>query len=233
MKKEARGFTLYRSEEVVVIATLRTTNRKTGNMVQVWILDPTTDPVTSVKTGKDASTVCKGCKFASGNGCYVNVGQAPLAVWKGYHKGIYPFLGKKYFDVVFGGRKVRFGAYGNPSLIPLDIVSAIAKAAKGWTGYFHDWHLMPKEKSKAYGKFFMASTETDSSRCKASDMGLRYFHVSPNQPRDTIECLSDAKGISCAECQLCQGLAKSRLKSVWINPHGSRVAKANAVALSG
>lgn len=232
MQKSTTGFTLFESNDIIVVATLKTSNRKTGNMVQVWILDPSTDPVQSVKTGKDASTVCKGCKFASGNGCYVNVGQAPLQIWKGYHKGIYPMLQPKHYDTVFGDRKVRFGAYGNPSMIPLGIVSYIAKVSKGWTGYFHDWHMMSAEKAKAYGKYFMASTETESSRCKASDIGLRYFHVSPNQPENTIECLSDTKGISCADCQLCQGLNKSRLQSVWINPHGAKVAKANAVALS-
>ena len=58
-------------EKFAVIATLKTSNRKTGNMIQVWILLADHSPVDGVKSGLDASTICTGCKFASGNGCYV------------------------------------------------------------------------------------------------------------------------------------------------------------------
>ncbi len=62
------------------------------------------------------------------------------------------------------------------------------------------------------------------------------FHFSNGQfvlkPIDAIECLSDAKGMACADCKLCSGLAKSRLKSVWINPHGSKKNKAIAEAIA-
>ena len=91
-KTKVRGYVLHEGDDFFVVATMQTTNRKTGDMVQIWILLRDVSPVEGVKTGLDAETVCIGCIFANGNGCYVNVGQAPLAVWKGYHANIYPYL---------------------------------------------------------------------------------------------------------------------------------------------
>ena len=221
---------IYETKEVVAIATLKTSNRKTGNMVQIWLLHPEINPVELVKSGLDATTICNGCPFASGKGCYVNTGQAPLSVFKAYKRGSYKTLSPKDYDTVFSGRKVRFGAYGNPSLLPISIVKAIASASDGWTGYFHDWREMSDEKRIAYSEYFMASTETEDSRRLADSLGMRYFHVSPTKPKDAIECLSTAKGISCADCKLCSGISKARLPSVWINPHGTKKTKAIAQA---
>ena len=223
------GFIIYEGtkngEKYAVIATLKTSNRKTGNMIQLWIILSDHSPVDGVKSGLDASTICTGCKFASGQGCYVNVGQAPLQIWKSYKANKYPKLDLFLYDSVFNGRKVRFGAYGNPSLIPLSIIKTITESCDGWTGYFHDWSDMSKEKAQAYGKYFMASTETNDSVRRAKEKNLRFFHVSPNQPENTIECLSDSKGLSCGQCQLCKG-NRIRAKSIWINPHGSKKKRA-------
>jgi hypothetical protein len=220
---------IHQTSKIVVIATgldRLSNNRKTGNMIQIWIMNTNINPVEAVATGIDAITVCKGCPFASGNGCYVNVGQAPLAIWKAFKAGKYPTLPPKDYARAFGGRKVRFGAYGNPSMMPLSIVKAIAKVCNGWTGYFHDWHTMPTAKADAYAQYFMVSTDTEESRLCAEENEWRYFHVSPTQPANTMECLSDAKGMTCADCKLCAGLSKARQKSIWINPHGSKKAKA-------
>jgi hypothetical protein len=234
MNTQIKGYVIHQGndngEPFVVIATMESKNRKTGKMVQVWILLENHSPVEGVKLGLDAFTVCKGCPFASGNGCYVNVGQAPLSIWKSYHRGIYPELRIEEFATIFAGLPVRFGAYGNPSLIPLDKVEAIAKVAKGWTGYFHDWQDNPLRDE--YAKFFMVSTETESSFKLAMSLKFRAFHVSPIQPKETIECLSESKGMECKDCKLCAGLAKKRIKSIWINPHGSKSKKAAAVAMA-
>jgi len=218
-------------EKFAVIATLKTSNRKTGNMVQVWILLADHSPVDGVKSGLDASTICLGCKFASGNGCYVNVGQAPNSIWKAYKANKYNHLSPFLYANIFNGRKVRFGAYGNPSLIPLSIVKAITEASDGWTGYFHDWKEMPSSKATAYGSYFMASTETNDSVRRAKAKSLRFFHVSPEQPKNTIECLADSRGLSCDKCQLCKGNRLSA-KSIWINPHGSKKKRAIEQAIS-
>ena len=225
----------------VAIATLETDNPKTGDMVQVWFVLRDVHPVQAVKEGIDFATVCRDCPFASGKGCYVNVGQAPLAVWKAFHRGRYPFLAPADYGRIFGNRRVRFGAYGNPTLLPLPLVDRIARISDGWTGYFHDWRSNPQ--AQAYGRYFMASTETADSFKAAVAAGFRTFHVSPQKPAGSIECLSDAKGMTCAECRLCNGrfnsagqafrpMAQRERPSIWINPHGSRSAKAAEVAMS-
>jgi|GEM_PF-1570758 len=225
----------------VAIATLETSNRKTGDMVQIWFLLRDIHPVQAVQEGIDFETICRDCVFARGRGCYVNIGQAPLAVWETFHRGRYPFLPPADYGRVFSERRVRFGAYGNPTLLPLPLVDRIARLSDGWTGYFHDWRTHAQ--AAEYGRYFMASTETASSLRQAITAGFRVFHVSPEKPAGSIECLSDAKGITCAECRLCNGrfgsagqafrpMAERQRPSIWINPHGSRSATAAAVAMS-
>jgi hypothetical protein len=238
------GFVLHRGtvsgRKFVSVVTLATENRKTGDMAQIWFLLEDTDPVRAVLERIDMRTICRGCPFAGGSGCYVNVGQAPLSVWKAFHRGSYPTLAPEDFGRVFSGRKVRFGAYGNPTLLPLPLVERIARNSAGWTGYFHDWKDNPK--AADYGRFFMASTETQSSFRAAIAAGFRVFHVSPEKPEGTVECLSDAAGMTCEKCRLCDGRFRSvapafgqdparSLPSVWINPHGSKAGRASAVAM--
>ena len=230
--KKPTGYVIHRGEvsgkEFVVIATLKTRNPKTGPMVQIWFLLIGEDPVQSVINGTDAATICRDCPFASGNGCYVNVGNAPLQIWKSFHRGNYPEIVPAQYAQIFGGKKIRFGAYGNPTLLPLSKVKAIASVSAGWTGYFHDWKTNPM--ASHYAQYFMASTETENSRKMAESMGYRTFHVSPDKPESALECLSDSKGMDCATCRLCAGLSKARQPSIWINPHGAKKKRAIAAA---
>jgi hypothetical protein len=232
--KKILGYVLHRGQigahAYVAVLTLNTSNRKTGNMAQIWFLLTDVNPVEAVKLGLDAETICRGCPFAAGNGCYVNVGQAPLAVWKAYRNGRYADLMPARYAAVLAGRKIRFGAYGNPTLLPLSKVKALAAVSDGWTGYFHDWRT--NKQAAGYADYFMASTETKSSLAQANRLGFRTFHVSPVKPAASIECLSDAKGMTCAQCKLCAGASKARMPSVWINPHGSKEAKASAAAMA-
>jgi len=232
--KKPLGFVLHRdtigSHPYVAVLTLNTANRKTGNMAQIWFLLTEVNPVEAVKIGLDAQTICRECPFAAGNGCYVNVGQAPLAVWKAFKRGRYEELIPARYAAVLTGRKIRFGAYGNPTLLPISKVKALAAVSEGWTGYFHDWKTNPY--ASEYAKFFMASTETQSSLALANRLGFRSFHVSPVKPAEAMECLSDAKGLTCAQCKLCAGLSKERMPSIWINPHGTKQSKASAAAMA-
>jgi hypothetical protein len=232
--KRAPGYVLHRGnvagQPFVAIATMETSNRKTGNMVQVWFLLEDVHPVDVVRSGLDASTICRECPFASGGGCYVNVDQAPAAVWKAWKRGSYPEIIPAHYALAFSNRKIRFGAYGNPTLLPLAMVGAISKVSAGWTGYFHDWRSNPL--AHGYSAFFMASTETESSLRLASALGFRTFHVSPVKPAASIECLSETRGMECSQCKLCAGLSKARQPSIWINPHGSKKARASKAAMA-
>ena len=228
------GYILYRGmtngKSFVAIATLESRNVKTGNMVQIWFLLEHTSPIEGVKSGLDASTICKDCIFASGNGCYVEIGRAPTMVWKKFKACGYPELNPCDYSGVFSGRKIRFGAYGNPTLLPLSIVKAIATLSDGWTGYFHDWrtNLLAKE----YNKYFMASTESESSYKLANSLNYRSFHASPVKPDDAIECANTRHGTQCIDCKLaCNGKTGHNF-NIWIDPHGHSKSKAIAVALS-
>lgn len=227
------GFVLWEGtahgEPATAIATLISQNRKTGPMVQVWILARDVHPVELVQSGRDSETICRGCPFAAGNGCYVNVGQAPASIWRAYHRGKYPRLPLDEMREAVRGRPIRWGAYGNPSVIPLRTVKALCEVSAGWTGYFHDWHSMPEKRAREYGTYFMASTETPESLHKARELRLRTFHVSPDRPAGSLECLAVSRGIQCADCKLCAGTSKPA-KSIWIAPHGSGARKAEAAA---
>lgn len=235
--KTENAYLLHSDERIFIVATSGSKNEKTGDMIQIWIMDATRHPSESRKSGHDALNQCAGCPLASNNGCYV-IDNPLIAIAKKYARDGYKPLsiGTPEFARFFRNRAVRFGAYGNPSLIPLPLVESIAKLSRRWTGYFHDWHLMTEERAQAYGRYFMASCETQSWQ-KAQAIGLRTFTTCA-EPSDIvgsgIECLADKAGMQCAECGLCDGTNRrdGKLPSVWIKVHGRQTKKAAAVTLA-
>jgi len=229
-------YIIYESPELVCIATAASDNAKTGPMVQLWIMARNVHPVESRRTGHDATLQCAGCPHASNQGCYVSP-LALMAIYRTYKAGNYKHLrlGSPEWDSFFRGASVRFGAYGNPSHLPLEMIENIASLSVSHTGYFHDWNIMPVELARAYGRFFMASCEPHNVSY-AQNLGLRTFTVVSEVPEDKalgIECLADKSGLQCIDCGLCDGTARSAsrsrsLPSVWIRAHGYQTAKAVA-----
>lgn len=213
---------IHETKSIVVIALDGSSNRKTGPGVQVWILDRTMHPSDSRRSGTDAKRQCRGCPLSSYRGCYV-IDMPLISIWKKYQAGDYPKHGpgSQEFRDLFYGKYVRLGAYGNPSLIPLRTVKKIAGLARRITGYFHDWHLMPAPRARAYGQFLMASTHPHDVK-RAWRLGLRTFTTGAMAgEQHGIECLSDSHGITCSQCGLCDGNLRRRdLPNVWIRPHG-------------
>ena len=88
---------------IVAIAIVKSSNTKTGNMVQTYILcDNGLDPMLNNKLGHDFS-ICGNCQFrgeavtidapgkhAKGRKCYVKLFQGVLNTWKHLQKGGYP-----------------------------------------------------------------------------------------------------------------------------------------------
>ena len=227
-------YIIHETADTVAIATAASNNVKTGPMIQIWIMARNVHPVESRRTGHDATLQCQGCPYASNQGCYVS--PLPLmALYRTYKKGGYSHLqiGSAEWNSFFEGGSVRFGAYGNPSMLPLALVQDIAERAYSHTGYFHDWNIMPMELAKSYGRFFMASCEPHNVE-HAQNLGLRTFTVVSEAPKGRaigIECLADAKGVQCIDCGLCDGNARSAtrskpLPSVWIRAHGYQTEKA-------
>lgn len=128
------GSSVLDGQPIVVIATLNSRNSKTGDMVQTWILRSDINPVEASKTKQDAS-ICGGCphRHSLGGACYVNIGQAPLAVWKAYKRGAYPHVLEGDNEKYLKGRFIRLGSYGDPAAVPVSIWKYITGLADGGT----------------------------------------------------------------------------------------------------
>jgi hypothetical protein len=217
------GFVIHEDESRVVIATgfsTRSDNRKTGDMIQVWILVKLVDPVQAIKEGLDrlicGSCVHRGDGTGGGRSCYVNVGQAPQGIWRAWKAGNYPLLRSLE---VFTGRKVRFGAYGDPTHIPLPLALAIAGVSSGHTGYTHQWR---KPSLQAWRSILMASVDSIAELVIARSMGWSTFRVTPDLDHHSFEklCASERNGTSCADCLFCDG-SRSGILSIHIPAHGT------------
>lgn len=224
-KVAVSGYTLHVTDTYAVVVTLNSENVKTGDMAQVWIINTACKPTDAVKSGLD-SVVCFDCKHRGVNGqkrsCYVNVGQGPRAVYVKYSKGLYPFLAIADYGDVFSNRSVRFGAYGDPVLIPLHIVQAIAVLTQRYTGYTHQWK---RAEFAAYRAFLMASVDNTSEYSEAKQHGWRTFRVkTENQTlaASEIVCPAESKGRQCIQCALCNGAkGQDSRRDIAITVHGT------------
>jgi hypothetical protein len=230
------GHILHETDDIVIIATgfaRKSANPKTGDMIQVWILPRHINPVRAVKTGADR-LVCFDCvhrgKRGKGRTCYVRIANAPLGVWKAYRRGMYPYLPIEDYARMFERRKVRrkvrFGAYGEPILLPLDKMAELTRVSDGWTGYTHTWR---NEANQGYSRFIMASCDTSLDYSDAKLAGWRTFRVraanAPMAPGEISCPASDEMGkrTTCERCKLCSGSrgAADPRKDVSIIVHGA------------
>lgn len=212
-----KGPSLFDGAEVVCIAIglkHRSSNRKTGAMLQTYVLRSDVSPVLAVKMGLDAS-ICHDCA-ARGNGtgkgrwCYVNLGQGPRSVWDAYSRGVYGTATS--IEDVGAGRHVRVGTYGDPAAIPADVWTQLLRRAAGHTGYTHQWRRAPE-----LAAFCMASADSEADKVLAWDSGFRTFRVADAPGAGEIECPS-SRGVQCVDCRLCDGAGLA--KSITIPAHG-------------
>lgn len=224
-KNKANGYKLFEGKSnidgsnIVGILTLKTSNIKTGQMAQLWILNADVNPVEASKSGKD-SGVCGSCPLRQslGGACYVNLGQAPLAVYKSFKKGNYPTLETSDYKVL-SGLKIRFGAYGDPYALPIEILAQLKAVAVNNTSYTHQW----KQGGETLKAVSMASVDTIEEQKEAVSKGWRTFRVAtPESPvlDNEILCPNVTKGVSCADCGLCSG-ASMKAKNIVIPVHGT------------
>lgn len=112
---------------------------------------------------------------------------------------------------------VRFGTYGEPSLLPYHLASSVSAVAKSWTGYTHQWTKKPE-----YATLFMASTHDQDSEREAKLKGWRSFVASQRGIKGLVQCpASDEAGFksNCSKCGLCSGTQGKGNKSVVILEH--------------
>jgi hypothetical protein len=220
-------------KEVAVQFQYGSTNSKTGDGVQVWIM-----PMSWVERGKEAMSddeaSCMDCVHSKrvNATCYVRKGMSDMGL-----KSKVSSLNKAYQsgDIVIRdadeiasnevdkcrGKFVRFGAYGEPVLLGQDNVKAIADVARNYTGYTHQWHV---DKYGWASRYFMASVENELLMRKANGRGWRTFRVRGKHDdkfNDEVMCPASKESgrrVTCDKCGLCKGQSIGA-KSITIIKH--------------
>lgn len=211
------GPSMMNGEPIVAIATGLTspsTNRKTGPMIQTWILAQDEAPHLAVKSGNDAA-VCGDCP-ARGKWCYVTTFQGPRSIWETWKRGGYPA-----FDVgAYTGKPVRFGAYGDPAAVPFEVWDAIGFQASMVTGYTHAWRYC----DPLHKHYCMASCDTEEEALEARERGWRTFRLGTKSLSNEVICpASEEAGnkLQCIDCGACNGTSQGRKSHIVIQAHGA------------
>jgi hypothetical protein len=230
-----RGASLLNGKPIVVVASYSERNRKTGGMVQTYILSDEQDPVTASRMGTDAS-ICGDCPLrgvantAKGKGqadnraCYVTLIHGPATTYRAVQRGVYPDVRGDIGRANIGrGRLVRIGTYGDPAAVPAYVWADLTSESIGWTAYTHQFKSNPD--ALAYA---MASVESIDAAGYVWAQGGRTFRIVRNvaevDPKREVLCPASAeagKRTTCADCRLCAGLATKSPKSVAIVAHGN------------
>ena len=219
-----KGPSLIDQKPIVVIATYSNRNKKTGHVVQTYILCDEINPLEASKNGADYS-ICGNCpmrgevtndpdrKQAKNRKCYVNLGQGVLIVWKAYKRGVYQIgdateMGR--------GRFVRVGTYGDPAAVPSHVWDNLLSECETWTAYTHQKPWRPDIAMQSADSILEAVEHWKNAR--------RTFRVIKNvlDIDKTNEILCPASKemgriVQCTACKLCKG--SSRAKSIAIVEH--------------
>ncbi len=228
MSSKPNGIVIYNGpsqingEDIVAIATgfKRSKNRKTGALIQTWIMTADDTPFDAVEAGTD-DAVCGHCKHRHFRSCYVNLAHGPAHVWNAWRAGSYTEATPSSL-IHFKDRFVRFGSYGDPAAVPVSIWNTLLSVASGHTAYTHHW----KHCGAAYKHFCMASCDTEQEVADSLERGWRPFYARQDGealPDGFFECpASEAGGmkVTCVECGICNGGISSRKKNPSIIIHG-------------
>lgn len=219
------------------------TNTKTGDMLQTYILLEKVAPPEAVRTGADRS-ICGDCALRGdglglGRSCYVQTKWAPLSVWKVltqrqrhtlWGDGVGPAATEDRSAIAaeLPGRFLRVGSYGDPTAIPLYVWQwLLGGGISGWTGYTHQW---ADPRFQGFRGICMASVDTRIDHDLAVELGWRTFRTRRSlqvarEPREII-CPASAEAghqVTCAQCRLCNGRqGRDERKHIVIVAHGSR-----------
>jgi hypothetical protein len=198
-------------EPIATIAIFNSTNRKTGDMVQIYYLPVNEPPTEAVKTGADES-ICGDCtlrpllaKEQNIKPCYVKKFHGPSAVFRSFKAGRYPHLDKMKPRLrqgvlqLLASKPVRLGAWGDPAC-DLDTIPMLTQHK--WTGYTHQWKANPQLRN-----VLMASVDSIAEYHEAKKQGWRcYRHTSSGEMLDSeLQCLFYTHDKTCKECGLCSG----------------------------
>lgn len=229
-----RGFSLLSpTVRIAVVVTgleRRSSNVKTGGMIQTYIIRDDMRPRDAIMSGAD-DAICGVCPHrlqADGSrSCYVSLRTGLNVV--GRLLATYPELSPDVAAQLCSGRAVRLGTYGDPAAVPLDIWRRLTALARSFTGYTHQWRM---RHVRAYQGYVMASCDSDDDRARAKLDGWRTFRVrkvTPSGPEPMgsreIVCPASAEGghrVTCESCGLCSGNTRAAAKDIAIIDHSTR-----------
>ena len=232
-----RGPSLINGKPIVALAQSDSTNSKTGNMVQTFILSDEMDPLTASRTGADES-ICGDCPHrgkandndkgqATDRTCYVTLAHAPLGKYKALKKGVYGnAVASRQEIVAFGaGKGVRLGTYGDPCAVKNSVWKSLTSRAEYQTAYTHG-------AVNPWPQGIMSSADSAEIAQSMWDKGERTFRVVASvadiiKGKEVLCPASEEAGrkATCATCKLCGG-ASIKAKSVAIPAHGTSKRKA-------
>lgn len=218
----------YETDTFIGLATEKSKNAKTGDMLQTWFLLKDIEPHTAFKqarhnTDAPQNAVCGGCPHLTNGSCYVLWQNAPLATFRKYKRGGHSPIGT---DPNPNKLPVRLGSAGNPTIAPLSVLMDLVDGAPSWTGYTHEWK---RDDKQDYRKCLMASVDSPYEAKKAKLSGWRYFRV--RKPGDTTLYINEiicpattergiAAGVTCAKCGLCNGTSSKSKCDIVVDAHG-------------
>lgn len=224
-----RGASPFVSEgdnQFAAILTFQSDNTKTGDMAQIWLIAENESPFEARKLGL-YRIVCGDCGVV--DLCYVNLAHRPRSLYQAYKRGDYPAYDQLAHDYVVAANGVRFGAYGDPVLLPLPVVRHFAELSGGrYTGYTHQWR---RPEYQLYRQFFMASCETLADTQLAASMGWRWYMVTADETvPGAVLCPHQNQQLSrlvqCNTCWACNGtkdraVGAEQRRSIIAHPTGA------------
>ncbi len=172
---------------------------------------------------------CLDCPLSnnSGNGkCYTHkymqfsgfVSMLKSLCHEDIYEGLNPMQRADIMRMARRADYIRFGTYGEPSLLDIGLVHDIVESGNvPWTGYTHQAR---KPWAQPYRAFFMASAHSDKDA--ASITGWRSFVCTEKGDTSTAVQCPASKELSvsnCSSCGLCSGIAGKGSKNIKIAMH--------------
>ncbi|MBV6625444.1 MAG: hypothetical protein KI793_21370 [Rivularia sp. (in: Bacteria)] len=228
------GASLIDGSPIVLILTgfvNHTSNRKTGYLLQSWIIKQNILPTEAAKKGFDKA-ICGDCpmKLSRLGSCYVNLA-VTNNIYRKYETGAYPYFSKNEIEVLKRYRyPIRIGSYGDPTAVPFDVWKPIILASGSHTGYTHNWLFC----DNSWKQYLMASVQSLGEARIAQNRGWRTFRIiAPDAPLTQNEILcrnTEDDRNKCDNCFLCDG--KSSKPNVADRVHGLKWKISNFVKYS-
>ena len=223
---------------IVVLASVGSSNVKTGPLVQTWIMRADKHP-SEASAKKADESVCGMCprRHALGGDCYVQIVHAPRSVWESWDRQGRP--GSNWADPVSilalqsdaRAHGLRLGSYGDPMAAPAavwqDLISALMPSKI--VGYTHQWFSPVDSEWLWFRDHVMASCDSVAEATKARENGWRVFLATDGHHEEIdhmIQCPAtrDENPLTCERCGICngaQGRGTERV-SVFLLEHGVR-----------